>query len=202
MRIRRDEEQEQRATKALSSFMESRSLGRTPGPHLSTIISDIARRMALVRYRNSQDQAEMYRTMVMGYVWEDMVGEYMANAHGVYLPSQFEVELDGIIGTPDSYDPTNEMLYEYKATWVSMEQDIEGERFWRWWAQMKGYCHMIGIRNSSLFVYYVNGDYKPPAPDVRIYQAEFDKEQDLIPNWNVITQHRDDMVKTSGEWWI
>jgi len=170
---------------------------RTPGTHLSTVISDIAVQMNLLRrYSNTPtlDESGTIGYMGMGFAWEDVIGKALAQTQGVTGIGQFECMLDGIIGTPDHFDPVIGIISEYKATWLSAKHDIMGDKYWRWWAQIKGYSHMVGVDNANLYVFHVNGDYNPPQPMLRVYSAQF-LYADLYPNWQLITNHRDKMMR-------
>jgi hypothetical protein len=55
--------------------------------------------------------------------------------------------------------------------------------------QMKGYCHELGTTLARYYVFFVNGDWKPPLPhaplvyDVEFTQAEIDEEWAALMNF-------------------
>ena len=56
----------------------------------------------------------------MGFMWERMVGAALAEYCAVDLGDLIEVgelEIDGILLTPDRFDAMNGIVYEFKGTW-------------------------------------------------------------------------------------
>ena len=202
MQIRRNEELERQFVDGLSAISANRpsSGTRSVGPHVSGIIQDIAYQMELLRrptLSNSDDPTSLF---AVGFVWEDAIGKQLAILQGIQL-GQFECVVDGIIGTPDRYRPGTGEIDEFKATWMSTSHDIMGEKFWRWWAQVKAYCYMLNAYWANIYAFHVNGDYRPPRPDTRVYSALFTKLE-LSNNWALITNHNQKMVRERGEWWL
>jgi len=201
MHLRRNEQLERECLDGIRESVQARNPTRTPGPHLTDVIVDIALQMQLLRRGNpEQRDYELERYATMGFVWEDIIGKHLASLHGIQ-PGQFECHLDGIIGTPDRFRPGTGEVDEFKATWMSTKHDITGEKFWRWWSQIKGYCRMLNTHWANLYVFFVNNDYRPPRPELIVYSAMFE-DSDIIPNWRLITEHRDKMVRERGEWWL
>ena len=199
MDIMRDTNMEASIRSSMREAMDRRGGGRTPGPHLSTLVSYIAARMQLIRVTGGADSDAMMERMLMGYVWEDMVGQQLNHIISPHI-GQFEILQDGIFATPDAYTPGGE-IGEFKATWISNSNDITGERFWRYWAQIKAYCRMTGTNTARLYVMFVNSDYKPPAPGIAVYRARFSNEE-LDANWKLMTGQMQQLVTAFGDnWW-
>jgi len=132
-----------------------------------------------------------------GYLWEVALsrafGEKAAHRIG-------EVELDGIIGSPDGviYEaPGDEpnwtlsnvvLLEEYKCTAISSNKSPTDN--WKWIMQVKGYCKMLGATKCIFRVLHVR-DFVPMYKpwELTFTQAELDE------NWQAILNH----VKTMEE---
>lgn len=179
---------------------------RSVGPHVSGIIADIATQTGLLRRvvaHDSQgggDDGSFIQMAGTGLIWEDIISKQLASQQGIQ-PGQFECVVDGIIGTPDRFRPGTGEVDEFKATWLSTSNDIIGERCWRWWAQVKAYCYMLNTRWANLWVFYINGDYKPPRPEIRVYSVMFDDDE-MRRNWELIKNHNAAMIARMGDWWL
>jgi hypothetical protein len=134
------------------------------------------------------NEDEMPLRMGMGMAWEDwVVGLHRASSDSfVWQPG--ELELDGVYASPDGLncldmgDGNGKMLVleEFKLTWKSrqkyaVDKPITQQALWMW--QLAGYCHMLNIQRARLHVCWVNGDYRPPSPDYRIYTIGFEPEE-------------------------
>jgi hypothetical protein len=78
-----------------------------------------------------------------------------------------------------------ELKFRWMASW---KFDQLEKYFWLEVTQVKGYCHMTGSTEAELWVFFVNGDYRPPRPTVRGVLLEF-TEQELLESWQVILNH-------------
>lgn len=166
------------------------SATRSPGVHISTIIRYMKEQL---ERQGSWPSDELENSSQIGRVWET----YLARALGEAAQDQYryvrpgELEMDGIVGSPDGLDCEDPAIIEFKATWVSSSRPIaERRRDYLW--QIKSYCHMAGIPVARLYVLYVNGNYKPPMPQVKGYQYEFSTGE-LRENWNMILRNKEDM---------
>jgi hypothetical protein len=137
--------------------------------------------------------------MAMGLAWEEYYGQFYPGV--LFHPG--EIEADGIIGSPDGVEPDADggpVLHEFKVTWKTTRRILEGLEEsgrngsggcnWMWLAQMKAYCRMLHYSRACLHVYAVNGDYKPPSPQLVAVDLEFDRRE-LDANWRLMMQYRD-----------
>jgi hypothetical protein len=124
-----------------------------------------------------------------------------------------EVELDGVIGSPDGVilEPNGAALTdEYKWTWRSSRgtpwpcEDHEfikegcdqcvhvwgKKHLWYIW-QLKSYTKMLGLTGGILRVFFVNGDYSTMSPQYRSWRFEW-TEEELAQHWlGVIKQGKE-----------
>lgn len=160
---------------------------RSKGVHLSDIIRKVGVDSGLWAKQGQIDD-QTYRRFEVGFMWEDLLSLIYANRAARRPP---EIQLDGIFGSPDGLTVDGDGLLvveEYKCTWGSMNK--EPDENWYWLMQMKGYCHMVGATRSVLRVLYLNGDYRPPAPEYRAFQFDW-SEQELAENWDIILRHKE-----------
>src|ERR1700676_216539 len=142
----------------------------------------------------SWPQEELENAGQVGRIWETLMGQAIAlaaaNGNGCIRPGEFE--RDGIIGSPDGIDTNDLAIVEYKACWASSRHaPFERRPDWKW--QIMSYCHMVGLPFARLYVLYINGDYKPPMPQMRAWQYEFTVGE-LRENWAMMCRQRDDLV--------
>jgi hypothetical protein len=100
-----------------------------------------------------------------------------------------ECYVEGITGSPDLLDLEDMTVVDTKFTWKSSRKlDNLEKYFWSWTVQLKGYCRMVGSRTAELWVFCVNGDYKPPVPCIKRLRIEF-SQQEIDENWDMIKNH-------------
>jgi hypothetical protein len=109
-----------------------------------------------------------------------------------------EVEVDGIIGSPDGVDASSDpcVLEEFKWTWKSNKgtpwpcsdheyiregcdqctHTWDSKHIW-WQMQMKAYCYMLGLRHARLRVLFVNNNYIDKIPVLRGWSFEWTQEE-------------------------
>lgn len=119
-----------------------------------------------------------------GFLWESVLSRALAE-HCSERPG--EVELDGIVGSPDGYDPDTGVVDEYKSTWKSI-RNAHPENVWKWMVQVKAYCKMLGANVVRFHVLYINGDYKGSGPLYRSYLFSF-TDQEIDENWSMLVNH-------------
>ena len=175
-----------------SRFFSSDNRTRTPGCHLTDIIKDMEKSIGHDRNPRAMgdEKLELYRTV--GYLWEDVLTRVINQerswaAPGLVRPG--EIELDGILMTPDAVDFGTDppCLEEWKVTWRSAARDLESEN-WHWFVQCKAYCHALKLTRANLRILYVNGDYKPTVPRPQGYAIEF-SQRELHDNWSMVLAH-------------
>jgi hypothetical protein len=107
----------------------------------------------------------------------DRPGEFTSPEGVIYSPDYLFEEPDGDL-----------VLGEFKLTWYSMRGAPTDKKFAKWWSQIKLYCHWLGLRRARLFVLFVNGDYTPPSPSLRAWEAVF-TTQELQDEFDMIARH-------------
>lgn len=157
--------------------------------HLSTVYRDMEEQ-ALLQRKNEMTQDELAWYGAAGFLWEHVFS--MAHRDAVLrgdLIRPDEWELDGIVGSPDAIRVTDWTLVELKFRWMSVNKFDQLEKhFWLELIQIKGYCKLIGTQTAELWVFFCNGDYKPPRPTVRGVALEF-SEQEIEESWRTIRNH-------------
>lgn len=164
--------------------------GRSQGTlHLSTVYRDMEEQALLAR-KNDMDEDELAWYGAGGYLWEHAFSAAHAEAirqHLLVRPDEWEC--DGIVGSPDLLDIVAWRIVELKFRWMSSNKFDHLEKFfWLELIQVKGYCKMVGTREAELWVFFCNGDYRPPRPNVRGVLLTF-SEQEIEESWQVITNH-------------
>jgi hypothetical protein len=157
--------------------------------HLSTIYRDMET-VALQQRRNEVTKDELAFYAAGGYLWERVFS--MAHREAVQcrdLVRPNEWELDGIVGSPDAIRVPEWRLVELKFRWASSNKfDNLEKHFWLELLQIKGYLKMIGATEAELWVFFCNGDWRPPRPCVRGVMLEFD-QQEIDEAWAMIKNH-------------
>lgn len=125
-----------------------------------------------------------------GFLWERVFS--LVHAEAVVrgnLVRTDEWECDGIVGSPDAIRITDWRVVELKFRWMSSHKfDALEKWFFIELVQIKGYCKMVGTNVAELWVFFCNGDYKPPRPCVRGALLEF-SDQEIEESWRTIVNH-------------
>lgn len=176
---------------------------RSPGLHLSTIISDLCvclgmydpdRRIPMVKAELGnmletclaerlalEDPDRYYR------VWDDRLQRWR-NDLEVYQAR------DGVYMTLDLLDTIDWAVEDFKLTWLSAKHAIDSPKLVKFWWQVKGYCYGIGSKVGRLYPVYPRGDYSDGGDVIaRRWEARFTQRQ-LEDNWGMLMRHRDAMV--------
>lgn len=152
---------------------------RTPGIHVSQIIRHIVTTAGLQK-ENDFTESDLDDFALVGRLWEQML------ADAYYTKPRYErigeIELDGILGSPDAFDFDEFAIAELKVTWQSSKAFTERVKFrlYRW--QVGAYCHMMGTLRAEITVLHLNGDYSPPKPCAKVYEVTFTAGE-LRENW-------------------
>ena len=152
-------------------------------PHLTSIIRHI-RDKAGFGYGDGPGW-DRDTTMEVGFLWEDVLDAAFKDRMAI-RPG--EVELDGVVGSPDGIgeDPEgveHAVLEELKCTWRSSRRSPTED--WSWMVQIKSYCKMIGTTVTIMRVLYLMGDYKGSGPQYKVFRIEFTQDE-LDQNWAMI----------------
>jgi hypothetical protein len=139
------------------------------------------------------EKKRMGNYVSVGYAWEDLLAQSLAPVFGGEYVRTGEIELDGIVGTPDGLELNGMAVDETKATWRSSRRDISTD-FWSWMVQVKAYCHMLQLNRVSLRVFFVNGNYADSGPQVKQFDLIFEPRE-LQDNWTMICRNAEAMEK-------
>lgn len=162
--------------------------------HLSDIAKYVEWKLALSKPVKAVDW-DLTLAAAVGFLWEDLLSLVL---HERYACRIGEIELDGIVGSPDGLSDNDPLRIEqvvneeYKATWKSANSPPEDN--WYWMCQFKSYCKMLGVHVTVLRVLYINGDYRGSGPMYRVFRIQFTDEE-LDENWNLILDHRNEMLE-------
>ena len=150
---------------------------RSKGLHVSQIYGDLEDILFSPRKTNNKLWA------TVGFIWEILLELAFKEALGV-RPG--ELELDGIIGSPDGINWEGGYIEEYKLTWSSAKKPIESK--WKWMTQVMAYCKMAGLTVVRFRVFYINGDYSFEGP---IYKSAFITftQEEIDTNWQMLVNH-------------
>lgn len=181
--------------KSMGSGVGRTSAHSTGKIHLSDIAKYIEYKMGYMKRSKGVEDWDMELAAEVGFLWEDVLSRAFADRYAARVG---EVELDGIVGSPDGLSPNDPLGQEplvneeYKATWRSVRKTPTD--IWYWETQFKSYCHMLGVNVTVARVLYLMGDYKGSGPLYRVFRMEF-TPFDLRENWKMILDHRDEMLE-------
>lgn len=135
---------------------------------------------------------DMDATREVGFLWEDILEYVLKDRLGARVG---EVELDGIVGSPDGIgvDPSNlevMVLEEYKATWRSSRKEPMEDVSWM--LQVKGYLKMLGLRAVVMHVLYIMGNYRGSGPQRKSWRIQFTQEE-IDETWALILKNKEEM---------
>jgi len=145
------------------------------------------------------DEATMLQ-FEKGYLWEVALsmafGEKATTRPG-------EVELDGIIGSPDGILCRGDikkrgsilLIEEYKCTALSAESTPANN--WKWLMQVKGYCKMLGVRKCVFRVLHHVAIMRDPANAYAPWELVFTQDE-IDENWQAILNHKKVMEARDG----
>lgn len=158
---------------------------RTEGYHVSGIIRKL---YASIKPPDSTfTEAHLSRFALLGRLFEYLL------ALSMFRPPRYErlgeLEVDGIIGSPDAYDTEEGVIVEIKVTWKSSRRDITAVEFWPYWKQIMAYCYMAQVRRAVLIVLFICGDWKPMAPQLRRWNIEF-TQAELNECWAMLQANK------------
>jgi hypothetical protein len=173
----------------LGHISQEQEQTRSVGLHVSEVIRYILLMSGLTK-SNTFTEADLDMFASVGRLWEQLLSQSLFKPPRYQRPG--EIEKDGIIGSPDTVDIDEARILEFKATWKSCDRDISGSDFWNWFIQIKAYCHMIGVNEAKLVAFFVNGNYRPTVPVMKIWDIEFSSGE-LRENWNLILRNAKEM---------
>ncbi len=161
---------------------------RTSGIHLSGIIRPT---LEIAGYLDVFDKSEEMPLVVMlGMFFEEGIVTLYPDM--IWQPG--EVKMDGIVGSPDGLTQgpplqLEEFKFTIKSQYTRQGEAILHEKLWIW--QLSGYCHMMGLTQARLHVFWSRGDYREKwFPVYYTYLISF-TEEELSRFWkNVILKNK------------
>ena len=168
------------------SMPELLPMKRSAGAHVSTSIYRACVRLGHLEDDPSSEVNQMRFELGSAFEWA-LIHRMMEDAPGRFVQPG-EISKDGIVGTPDLFEILPDgriIIHEMKCTWMSSRHDPESPKLWRYWVQLRSYCHMAGADTGVLHVCFVNGDYRDSGPQYRRWSDKWTKRE-LIENWAMI----------------
>jgi len=172
------------------------SVLRSEGVHVYEIIRDLLDTLGMTPKQGDDDDDGQRRMQYeKGYLWEEILSAGFGNKSPV-RPG--EMELDGIIGSPDGigfedtedengFKRTRSVVEEYKCT--SKSSAKTPDEVTPWMMQVKGYCKICGANVVVFRVLYINGNYRDIRyPVYRPYRLEF-SQREIDENWEMLINH-------------
>ncbi len=161
---------------------------RSSGIHLSGIIRPT---LEIAGYLDIYDQSEdMPLVVMLGMFFEEGIVTLYPDM--IWQPG--EVVKDGIVGSPDGLTEgpplqLEEFKFTTKSQYTRQGELILQEKLWMW--QLSGYCHMMGITQARLHVFWSRGNYREKwFPVYYTYTISF-TEAELDKFWrNVILKNK------------
>lgn len=179
-----------------STMFAHESHSRTLGIHVSNIITSIEQDTFGLVKGGDLDSQELEAYRAAGFLFEwGLYGVFLREANVERIG---EVELDGIIMTPDAINMDRGRGIEGKCTWRSMAHDVTDQNgeFMSWHMQMKAYGKALGILDWDLWAFFMCGDYrKRRQPKPRHWEITYTKDE-VETNWRRITNHLKWMQET------
>lgn len=152
--------------------------------HLSDVIHDMDRELMGTEEHVVTDLAMLL--FEKGYLWEVA----LSRAFGEKGPRKIgEIELDGIIMTPDSVCGAGfqELIVEeYKCTACSSTKSPTDN--WRWMMQVKGYCKALGASKCIFRILYHVDIMRRPDSAYGVFLLTF-TQGELDENWEAVVNH-------------
>lgn len=164
---------------------------RSPGKHVSSAIYRVMGELHPDRFDPNREPSQM--RLDLGNALERALADELA----LRFPDQYarpgELTLDGITGTPDLWLIPEWATVEIKLTWASSRraEDIEDPWFWRYWSQIKSYCHLAGMTKGYLIVVFINGNYRRDGggdPTAMAWSDTWSRVE-LAEHWQMIRRY-------------
>lgn len=181
-------------------------MDRSAGKHVSHAIRKLA-----IQFGHFEDTPfpQDKTRMEMGSAFEDMLARQLGEREAAAgEPDRWikvgEQRLDDIAGTPDFIDLIDFAVREVKLTWLSIKHGPEDKKFWKYWAQVKAYCYMLGMNTGYLHIGHIMGNYcyddlvdcpwcvaanminrTGNGPHYHVWRREF-SDSELHDNWMMI----------------
>lgn len=155
--------------------------------HLSEVIHEMGKVIMETQEREIDNDTRMQ--FEKGYLWEVTLSMAFGEKAAMRIG---EVELDGIIGSPDGIcydDPLCiiPIVEEYKCT--AKNSKTQPTDMWKWMAQAKGYCKMVGATKCIFRVLHLSF-----VPVYKVWELVF-TQGELDENWQSVVSMAKTMKK-------
>lgn len=166
---------------------------RTPGLHASDLYGAFYKDFDPKRYDKKDASGNPLpfdlAKMELGTSFEEVLEPVLAARLLGERPGEF-TSPEGIIYSPDQlfFEDGETVLGEFKCTWYSMTGCPADPKFAKWLTQIKLYLHWLQMTKCRLYVFFVNGHYKPPSPVLKCWELVF-AQRELQDECNVILRH-------------
>jgi hypothetical protein len=163
-------------------FPEMPQPPRSAGLHVSDIIKSIM--TDLWKNEDTVDDTTRAR-WTLGYVWESALELAYKERLGI-RPA--EIVVDGISCSPDYIlrEGGATIVNEAKCTWGSSNKDPSQNL--RWMLQTKAYCMAAEATHVKMYVFYMCGNWKPPAPEFKLWDIQY-SEQEVVDARSYLLAH-------------
>lgn len=161
---------------------------RSSGVHVSTVLKDMCVKLGLLQSDDMRGVQHLTSTWAeLGNALEDTIIHRLQAKYPTRYVQPGELCVDGIYGTPDLYDVDDDAVEEIKLAWMSSTADVEGDKMWRYWFQLKCYCYMMQTTLGRLHVCHVNGDYRGDGggPVYNVWERRF-THRELAETWSAV----------------
>lgn len=157
----------------LSLSEEDEFRTRTPGLHLTDITRAMLVEAGLNKWKNDPDPVKRQMQFQKGFLWERMIGHILTLADRstvIYRPGEYVT--DGVLGTPDAINITENSLEEWKATAISPKNLTKDNLFyekpeWKWAAAW--HCEHFQLPSVTFRIWH----HREFDPMVKQYNASF-----------------------------
>lgn len=160
---------------------------------MSTLYGDLYQDLEPKRYK--RDEAPDPLRLEAGLSLEMMLEEGLKRRLAE-RPGEFVTPDEGIIFSPDLFIFNHvARLGEIKLTWMSSREvpreAISGRfppQFDKWFTQMGCYGYHLEMPHQRLYAFFVNGDYRPPRPELLAWDLEW-SARELREQWQMTLNH-------------
>lgn len=191
--------------------------GRSGGAHMSDLYNDYYALKEPKRYDKSKpmDVLRVEAGLAFETALEQAMADKLGPLVGGERPGEFTTDC-GIHYTPDLilFKPPPTRLGEIKCTWMSCRECPVSEamaaqwpsanlpvtwdgldasitfppKFDKYFTQLKVYLFHLRMRHARLYIYFINGAYRPPTPVLLTWDFEF-TEREITEEWLTMRNH-------------
>lgn len=180
-------------TELLELLMKQTSV-RSPGLHMSDLYNDLFAHLEPKRFAKGDgpDKIKMGAGLALEAILENALRERYGQL--AERPGELLTE-DGITYSPDLIIFNGQTrVGEIKLTWMSTKEVPRvpengfPKKFDKWICQMMCYGHELETPYARLIGFFVNGCYRPMAPELLAWDFEFSKRE-MSENWAMVMNH-------------